>query len=176
MAYTSPNSARATGYVVTAANWNEFASDIKWCAEDAPAVRVFHNAAQSIANNTLTVLAMNSERYDVGSCHSTVTNNSRLTVPSGGDGKYSIGASVEFASNATGYRQVNILLNGTTNIGATLLPTNGSTVAVGEAVAEYALAAGDYVECQVRQTSGGALNVTSSSNYSAELWMHWVRL
>src|SRR5712671_3909345 len=50
----------------------------------APAVRVFHNAAQSTTNITQTVLAFNSERYDqaagaAAAQHDTVTNNSRLT-------------------------------------------------------------------------------------------------
>src|SRR5689334_6638767 len=50
-----------------------------------PAVRVTHNTTQSITNNTATVLAFNTERFDQAggasaAMHDTVTNNSRLTA------------------------------------------------------------------------------------------------
>src|SRR6266576_1935140 len=49
-----------------------------------PAVRVFHNAAQSLTTGVATALAFNSERFDqagnvADTQHDTVTNNSRLT-------------------------------------------------------------------------------------------------
>ncbi len=177
MAYTTPNSARATSYVVTAGNWNELADDIKWVAEDAPACRVFNSANISIATSGVSqALTFNSERYDVGGCHSTVSNSSRLTVPTGGAGKYRIFGNVTFASNATGQRTLFIQVNGTTVIAdtATVANTGGSHIV--NISTEYALVAGDYVELMVNQTSGGALNATASSNHSPEFGMSWFRL
>ena len=67
----------------------------------APAVRVFHNASQSITNSTLTALAFNSERFDqaggvASTMHDTVTNNSRLTAIYAG--VYMIGGTIRWAS------------------------------------------------------------------------------
>ena len=53
----------------------------------------WNSATQSVPASTFTVLTFDSEDYDVGGLHSTVTNTSRLTVPSGGDGLYLITAS-----------------------------------------------------------------------------------
>lgn len=161
----------------TAANASRL-NQIEQGIEDAhlmPAVRVFHNANQSITTATLTALAFNSERYDtVGGVasnqHDTVTNNSRLTCRYAGI--YDISASVEFAANATGERDVRIRLNGTTYIGFQREPTNTASFStIVNCTTDYQLAVNDYVECVVFQESGGALNVVASSNWSPEFMM-----
>ncbi len=181
MAYSSPNSSRATSYVVTAANWNELADDIKWLAEQAPTARVYHNTTQSIAvSGTFQALVFNSERWDIGSTHSTVTATSKLTVPSGGGGKYRVGAQAEFDANATGQRDIKICLNGNTS--AILCELQVDAAATGDTLlsisGDWALSAGDYIEVYARQTSGGALNVLSSdasNGRSADFWFAWFR-
>lgn len=175
MAYTSPNSARATNYVVTAANWNELADDIKWLAETHPSARVFNSATISITTSgTAQALTFNSERWDIGGTHSTASLTSRLTVPSGGDGVYAIGGSARFAANATGDRQLQILVNATTPIAIQAVPTSSAsadTILTIETL--YRLVAGDYVELYARQTAGAALNITFAVNYSPEFWFEW---
>ena len=146
-----------------------------WVATDAGACRVYNSAAQSIPNTTLTAITFDSERFDVGGCHSTSSNTSRITVPTNHGGKWVIGGSVEFASNVTGYRQCEIRLNGTTIIASQMAGAINGTVTRLSVAAEYALAAGDYVELMVAQTSGGALNVQSTGNLSPEFWAYWVR-
>lgn len=169
MAWTSP-STRATGDLITASIWN--ADIVNNLTALAAGARVYHNAAQSIANSTPTVLAFNSERYDTDTIHDTVTSNSRLTCKTAG--KYLIAASVEFAGNATGYREVALLLNGATVIANQTVPS-GLAGALSVAVAaEYALAVNDYVEARVFQTSGGPLNVNVTGNYSPEFSMHFL--
>lgn len=142
----------------------------------APAVRVFHNANQSLTSATDTVLAFNSERFDqaggvASTQHDTVTNNSRLTALYAGI--YQITASVNFDVSATGNRMVKIRLNGTTLIAVNSFapdPTGGIGTALTTTVL-YSLAVNDYVEVVARQDSGGALNVLTSANFSPEFMM-----
>ena len=141
----------------------------------APAVRVYHNANQSITNVTLTALAFNSERFDqagnaADTQHDTVTNNSRLTCRYAG--VYQITGMVDWATNTNGGRQAQLWLNNATQIGALRLATVGSTnVCTIQVTALYALAVNDYVELKVYQDSGGALNVLASGNFSPEFMM-----
>lgn len=135
----------------------------------APSARVFHNAAQSINNNTTTILAFNSERFDTDTIHDTVTNNSRLTCKTAG--KYIVSATIGFASNATGVREVDVKLNGTTNIARRIENAVNGDNHYTTVDSLYDLAVNDYLEIAVVQTSGGALNVLSSGNSSPEFGM-----
>jgi hypothetical protein len=119
-----------------------------------------HSANQSIANDTNTVVALNSETHDSdpnGAIHDTAANNSRLTVRTAG--LYLVCGGVQFAANATGYRDVFVQLNGATTIGMVRVPAVAGVVQLTQVFAVRVLAASDYVELWVRQTSGGALNV-----------------
>jgi hypothetical protein len=134
-----------------------------------PQARVYNDANLSINNTTFTALTFNSERFDNGSLHSTSANTGRLTAPI--TGLYMVGAHAVFASNATGFRVIQLRVNGTTvieyeNKGA----VNGDVTGVG-ARTLYQMAATDYVEVVVYQSSGGALNVSATANYSPEFWM-----
>lgn len=138
-------------------------------ALSVPRARVFHDANQSIDDSTVTALAFNSERFDTDGIHDTATNNSRLTCATAGT--YLIGASVEWASSATGNRNLSLRLNGTTFlVGVAQTALTGATTQQQFATL-YDLAAADYVECMVFQTSGGALNVNAQGNYTPEFWM-----
>lgn len=136
-----------------------------------PSARVYHNAAQSIANTTGTSLAFNSERDDSDTIHDTVTNNSRLTCRTAG--KYLIHASAEFAVSAVGaVRALNLQLNGATLIATQYVtPIGGGLPTALSCSTAYRLAVNDYVEAAVYQDSGGALNVNSAGNYSPEFGM-----
>ena len=131
-------------------------------------MRCTPNAAQSIANSTGVFLNFNTETYDTDGFHDTVTNNTRLTVPSGKAGKYRIYGLVECASNATAHRSCNLRVNGATYIASVTQPavTGVSNVTELYVATEYTLAVGDYVEFGVYQASGGALNSASNSDYS----------
>lgn len=168
MAWTSPGTV-VVGQLLTASLWNIQVRDNMLV--QAACARVFHNAAQSIAHNTVTVLAFNSERYDTDTIHDTVTNNSRLTCKTAG--KYTITGNAEWAGNASGFRELAILLNGTTIIGTNDLSVGGVAGTLSHCVStEYALAINDFVELRAYQNSGAALNVSSSGNYSPEFSMH----
>lgn len=156
---------------VTSTQLNALVNDINWL-HDAPACRVYNNSNFLVATSTLTAVTFNSERNDNAGIHSTSANTGRLTAPV--DGFYWISANVSFASNATGFREVNLRLNGATNIGRdSKNAVNGSGTAFSFG-ALYKLAAGDYVEVVVFQNSGGNLNVDSASAYSPEFGMAFV--
>ncbi len=141
----------------------------------APAVHVTHNAAQSTTTAVNFILAMNTERYDqaggaAAAMHNTVTNNSRLTAIYAGI--YSIRGQIEWATNVTGERLLEIVLNATTVIGRTRGTAGAISSPINQmVVVDYALAVNDFVELRCLQTSGGALNVNSSANYSPEFSM-----
>lgn len=124
---------------------------------------ITHSADQSIANNTVTVLAFDTELFDTDTIHDTATNNSRLTCKTAG--KYIITAHVEWATPVTGQRIVGIRQNGTDNIAWQRLPS--TTVSGNENLSVAVicdLAVNDYVECVVFQNSGGALNCLADPN------------
>lgn len=131
---------------------------------------MYNSANIGTTSDSTAVLTFNSERWDTGNFHSTATNTSRLTAPTAG--LYMIGGHVAFATNGTDYREVRIRLNGTTHLasqatgaGVSIDPTRMSVTTT------YQLAAGDYVELTVVQSSGGALDVIAEGNNSPEFWI-----
>lgn len=70
---------------------------------DAPTthnVRVRKSVVQSIADNSYQILSFDTEDYDTDGYHDNVTNNSRITIPSGQAGKYRLTAQLAFANPA----------------------------------------------------------------------------
>jgi protein involved in polysaccharide export with SLBB domain len=140
----------------------------------APAVRCYNNANISIANSTVTTLTFNTNRFDQGTSvpqHSTATNTSRLTCQQAG--VYIITGNVQFDNNSTGGREAWIILNGTTSLARkVVLATSGLSAPQDLSLTtEYYLSVGDYVEFQVWQNSGGALNIQLAANESPEFMM-----
>lgn len=135
-----------------------------------PNARVYNNANISTTTAANTALTFNSERWDSGNLHSTSANTERLTAPI--TGLYSIGGHAYFAANATGSRQISVRVNGSTYIAIQREAKGDATnVTVLSVETVYRLAAGEYVELVVQQTSGGNLDVTAAANYSPEFWM-----
>lgn len=156
------------GERLPSAKFNEAMEILNTDLSAVPAIgaRVYHNANQSITDATVTFLSFNNERWDTNSFHDNTTNNSRLTCPLAG--KHLIVCTLEFASNATGFRQANFKLNNTTYIGGLVcVSVTGAGTFVGITTI-YNLALNDYIQVEVYQNSGGALNVTTGANYSPE--------
>lgn len=132
-----------------------------------PQCHVYHDASQSLTNDTVTALAFNSEREDTDSMHDTVTNNGRIVFNTAG--RYEIKILLSFATNATGIRQCHIKLNGTTYIAS--ITTNAAASGNARLVLSCSrrFAATNYIEIEAHQNSGGALNVLSTAEFSPEL-------
>lgn len=136
--------------------------------------RAYHQSGVSISDVTETVLALDAERYDTDGYHSTVTNNSRLTVPSGKGGKYVITASAAWASSSdTGWFKIEILLNGT-DIIAVHTQYQDSVTARSNVSTVYELVVTDYIEMRVYQNTGGSIVLSASQYYSPELAMQFL--
>lgn len=120
---------------------------------------VYGNTTVSVANATVTTVPFAQEVFDTDGFHSTSTNNSRITVPSGKAGKYIVSGQSYFATNSTGFRQTRITKNGSTYWLAPI-PANGTIDAVMNFTFLIDLAVGDYIEMAVYQNSGGNLNLT----------------
>jgi hypothetical protein len=140
----------------------------------------YHNAAQSIATSTSTTLVFNSEHWDTDTIHDTGTNNSRFVCKTAG--KYSVQVSVEWAGNATGFRELwvrfTLAAGGNMIITDTgLVPSTGSGAMVQNTPARvYDFAVNDYIEVLTYQSSGGALNVNFATGnaYTPEITMVWL--
>ncbi len=131
-------------------------------ARDIVSARLSHSTTQSINDVTWTILAFDTEDYDFGNLHQSAANT-RITIRQDGRGPYSIGAFLQFATNATGLRRAHVKKNGTIATGsqaaAAALTGNITSLVLGW---RELLKPGDYLEIQAHQSSGGALNVTSA--------------
>lgn len=98
------------------------------------------------------------DQYDTNAFHDPSSSNTRLTVPSGKAGYYQPWAVIGFASNATGRRAANLLLNGGA-FGQTYqhMASNGGSTIINFYFPVMNLAVGDYIEVQATQFSGGNL-------------------
>jgi len=137
-----------------------------------PAARATTNLTQSIPNNAIADVTLNTEAFDTANLHDNVTNNHVLTAPVAG--VYQITGNVRWASNATGTRFLDISLAGG-RIASVWANATGGTAETDQSVsATYALAAGDQVNLEVFQTSGGALDLVKLGTDDPNLSMVWI--
>ncbi len=74
--------------------------------------RVFRSTDAFVANEFRSVVTFDSESFDQGDLHDVVVDNSRLTVPAGGAGRWLIQAHAVWQLGSTGKRQVGLEKNG----------------------------------------------------------------
>lgn len=135
--------------------------------------RVTNSSNQSINDATDTTLTWDTEEIDKGSLHSTVTNPTRVTIPTGEAGEPSIWrveGQVNWAADATGDRVIWIRRNGATVVGYASCKSPTSVPENALMQVQYTAfdhASGDYFELLVTQDSGGVLDVNSDATYLA---------
>jgi hypothetical protein len=144
------------------------ATGLKWAAPAIPTARgcsLYRTADQSIANSTATYISWNTELYDTDAYHDNSVNPTRITIPSGLGGKYLISTTLPYAVNGTGQRVGYIQKNGS----LLYLTAQGNLSATVGTFVDYVytaeLTAGDYIEIQTFQDSGGSLNVLGAVTY-----------
>lgn len=129
----------------------------------------------NLTNGAFVAIAMDAENWDTDAFHSTSSNNSRFTVPTGFGGKYLLTGMVSFSTSGAGVRALRVAVNGTHSATAGHAyvtddaPPGAITCRMGLSCI-ISLSAGDYVEVFGYQTSGGALDG------NAYLQMLWVSL
>jgi hypothetical protein len=133
--------------------------------------RVFNSADISVPQMRVgewKTLTFDSERWDTANLHDIAANTGRMKAPVAG--KYTIFANITWETPlGSGFWGLRLLLNGKTPIAEQTLPNNGSSFRTSMSLGTvYALNAGDYVEVQVFQNSGGALTVKRINATSPE--------
>jgi hypothetical protein len=136
------------------------ATGLKWATATAAAAIgcVAFNAGGSFpfTSGSTTIISMPSELMDTDAYHSTSTNTSRITIPTGKGGKYQVGGLVRLAGGAggvaTNYAIISLHKNGSVYTGEGIsngqivrATPNGNTFAI-SGLAFITLAAGDYIE------------------------------
>lgn len=127
----------------------------------------YHNTTQSVADATITALALNSESYDRGSLHDTAVNNTRMTIPADGGGTWLLIGQASFAAAATGTRHAYIYRNGATQEALVYTPTLNPEASRIQVCALVSAAAADYFELAGYQNSGAALNTVANQTFLA---------
>ena len=141
------------------------ATGLKWSPLPAIVGASIYGSGLTIANNTSTIATFPSERFDTAGFHSTSVNTGRFTIPAGYAGWYVINARFRWDKNGTGSRSLIVKKNGSTLSASSEIPGD-ATIYQGNQINTLDLyAAGDYVEIEVFQSSGGNLSLfTDTSN------------
>ncbi len=118
-----------------------------------------------VLNLTVTPIDLDVEPYDTDGFHSTVTNPSRITIPSGFDGLYTIMCQV-YANFASGIQAINvyILLNG--GVAGVASLAAGGLIFSG---IQKRLVATDYVQLAILHGVGSTQTFAPSADYHASL-------
>lgn len=121
---------------------------------------IYHSAAQSIADNTWTNTAFDSELKDASTWHDTATNNDRVYLPAG---EYEIFVqAAKFANNAVGVRGLRIRdSDGNTWNENTVATLNGLDTPISLVGQRTITGTGKYIYLQAFQNSGAALNLNA---------------
>ncbi|WP_281783754.1 hypothetical protein [Sinimarinibacterium flocculans] len=130
-----------------------------------PAARVHRTTAQTIANNTWTSISHDVEEFDNGGMW-VVGSPTLLTAKA--DGIHIVTANAQFSGAGGTFRAARLRVNGTDEVAIGVVGVSSDTMPL--AVPVY-LDAGDYVELQVFQNSGGNLNTAPSSPFLAAVWL-----
>ncbi|MEY4371417.1 MAG: hypothetical protein RL219_186 [Actinomycetota bacterium] len=157
-------SSRSSGYKVLASDWNGVITDVNFLGEADRCVMVTDTATTSVNNVTWQQMTFASEEYDTGGFHSTSSNTSRLTIPTGYGGIYRVTASVTWTAYAGNGLFLQVRKNGAASTAASLAASIGNfgslTANMDPIVTlngQLRLAAGDYIELYTAQNSGSAL-------------------
>lgn len=151
------------------------ATGMKWAAVPASTAvgcSLSNTGNYTIATGAITALTFDSELFDTDAYHSTSSNTSRITIPSGKAGKYIISVVTYFDPNATGARAAYIRKNGANINFVQGGYTASGTLAAGLTISLTAdLAVGDYIEAAVFQNSGGNLTVYGTNVHFSAMYL-----
>lgn len=138
---------------------------------------VYNNATQSINDSTETAVTFNSEDFDTDGFHSTSSNTSRLTIPTGLGGKYFFRGGTRYTGDADGIRDLKLRKNGTTNLRQVQDPSpSGAAPTDMEITGIFSLEAGDYIELIAYHTAGAATNIGHGSAREVQSTLEIMRL
>jgi hypothetical protein len=120
---------------------------------------VYLPADQDFTTGSLQIVNWGGEKWDTDDFHSTTTNTSRITIPTGLAGKYLVTCQATWYPNSVGYRGSYFYVGGAAYYPGPYHDPAAASSTVFNATAVLDLKAGDYVEVAVLQSSGGNLKI-----------------
>ena len=151
-----------TGSSVSAA-WFDKARDNLEHYATGPGAHALSNATTNVSSGTVTAVAFAAaDLFDTDGYHSTSSNNTRITVPSGLGGRYLCVGYVALSANASGSRQAHFRVNGSAVRRCVSQANAASQPWETTLTSSILLSVGDYVELIVFQDSGSTLTVSGS--------------
>lgn len=165
MSFTDPNSVQnpTTGLVAPFGLGDTWNADFNFLRGAKAGCHC--TSSVGTATGTDTVLPWATEVFDVNACHDNVTNNSRITVPSGWGGLWLFGAEVRGASDLF---TIYLVVNATTRIVAASSNASGGVVSMVACETIYVMTATQYVE--VWMTGGTSRDTGVASRF----WGHYL--
>lgn len=123
--------------------------------------QVTTNATDQTVSNTVNhKVQFMVEDFDTDGFHDNSTNNTRITIPSGKGGYYFVYGLIHWLNSTAGRRVVYISKNNTTDVQAEGFSVATNTQYPALQVARvYNLVAGDYLELEAFQSTGGNLDL-----------------
>ena len=125
--------------------------------------KMYRTSDQNLNDGGWTILQFNTTEYDTGS----LVGTNRFDIPAGGGGVYLCASVHSFDPHATGERQAMHRKNATLTLGGQRVQaeTSGPGYTIIEVVTHHKFTAGDYVDFQSYQNSGGLLPTSGSQSY-----------
>jgi hypothetical protein len=123
--------------------------------------KVYNSATQSTADGTPEFLAPDTAAFDEGAFWDS-TDPTKLTAPY--DGVYIFTAYADFVADADGNRIGKLYVNGVSQVVKTENSVGGGNPTQVLVSVPIKLTAGDYVQFEVTQSAGGALNVNAGED------------
>ena len=131
----------------------------------------------SLASAAWTAVLFDAESYDSDAFHSTGSNTSRITIPSGKAGKYLLGGSAAFAAgiSGTGSRRARIRRGGSLVVALSDVEPGSASLEVQlTALTVYDCAVSDYFEFEVWHDSGVVMDLANGIDYTPVFWAHLI--
>jgi hypothetical protein len=131
--------------------------------------QVYKSAVQAVADSSWVAITFDLEDFDSGGLHDISTNNSRITIPTGGGGVYLFAGTVGLATAFSADRViVSLYKNGSVEqelVDFTFTCGADGQFTIGTHLLE--LVATDYIELKVYQVTGGSVNLSVQTRFSA---------
>lgn len=171
MPYTSP-AAVVSGTVISKTAFGDVVkADLDYLA-NPPHVSVRRDASFNLTNAANTTITWDVEEEDTDNMWAATPNPTRITFNTAG--VYVVTASVLISSNATGYRELNFLVNGAVVFGVqSANAVNGASQGMA-LVRTVKASVGGYVEARIFQNSGGTLTISGGGHQWNHLAATWI--
>lgn len=173
--WADPNSVQnpAAGATIQSALLDQIRDDLI-VLYAGPVARAQRDTIQTVNDSTNTGIAASVLTYDSHTTHTIISGVSRFVVPSGWDGEWEVGMSLNWQSNGNGLRKAYVTVNGSQIAGEVQQMGWG-----GECEqcihTSWQAVAGDYFEYWAYQTCGLALNLEPLAGSAQAIWARWVR-